>query len=133
MEQPRAYLTASLEMKEAQEPWRISMKRANIAPILLFTAGMALPVLSGCLRGARPDEKAAVYSALDKNNLRSIMVGEDRRSGVLTLAGIVEDESHRLQAENLARAAAPGYTVADHIQVKPLGLQASEKPAPTTK
>ena len=99
------------------------MQCANSATILLLAAGMALPVLSGCLLGAHPDEKTAVYAALKKNDLSSVMVAEDRHSGVLTLSGIVDDDGHRTQAESLARAAAPGYMVSDHIQVRSTGIQ----------
>ena len=32
-----------------------------------------------------------------KNKLSSVMVAEDRHSGVLTLSGIVDDDGHRTQ------------------------------------
>jgi hyperosmotically inducible periplasmic protein len=102
------------------------MKHANSTTILVLHAAMALPVLSGCL-GAHPDEKTAVYAALEKNDLSSVMVAEDRRSGVLTLTGIVDDDGRRTQAESLARQAAPGYTISDRIQVRSTGLEGLAK------
>lgn len=73
----------------------------------------------GC--ASHPDVKAAVYAALDHNHLSSVMVKQDRRSGVLTLTGIVADPGLKSRAEALAGQAAPEYTITDRIQVKPTG------------
>lgn len=79
--------------------------------------------LSGCLLGSHPDQKLAVNNALDKNNLLSVTVKQDRRSGVMTLNGIVGEDTEKVQAETLARQAAPAYTISDQIQVQSSGLQ----------
>ncbi|MFZ1015470.1 MAG: hypothetical protein WAN28_19150 [Terracidiphilus sp.] len=101
--------------------------------VLLSQASLLAATLlaTGC--GSHPDDKAAVYAALSQNKLGSIMVAENRHSGVLTLSGIVDDASRKTQAETLAKQAAPGYTVADQIQVKQTGLQALEKNPPASK
>jgi len=65
----------------------------------------------------------AVYSALDKNNLRSVTVSQDRGAGTITLSGIVGSMDRRQQAENVAKQAAPGYQIADRIQIQSAGLQ----------
>lgn len=85
----------------------------------LQVALLAAACLSaGC--ASHPDQKAAVYSALTNVNLRSIMVKQDRRTGVITLTGRVTSTTLRSQAETVAQQAAPGYTIDDQIQVKPL-------------
>jgi hyperosmotically inducible periplasmic protein len=67
------------------------------------------------MRDSRPDEKTLVYAALENNQLSSVMVVQDRRSGVLTLTGI-DDEARRSQAETIARQAAPGYTISNPLR-----------------
>jgi hyperosmotically inducible periplasmic protein len=87
-----------------------------ICGAILFGAAM---VIAGCQHKAYPDEKGAVTDALKSNNLGSIDVWQDRDKGVMTLKGNVASDSDKAQAENLARQAAPGYTVADEIGVRP--------------
>lgn len=79
--------------------------------------------LSGCHGSQHPDDRMAVYNALDKNDLRSVTVAQDRDAGTITLSGVVGSMSSRQQAENIARNAAPGYQIADKIQVQSTGLQ----------
>lgn len=101
---------------------KVDMKRVNSTSLILLvqSAVLALALLTvGC--GVHPDEKAAVYAALNKSNLRSVEIKEDRRSGVLTLTGIVTTPILKSEAETIAQQAAPGYRIADQIQVKPLG------------
>jgi hyperosmotically inducible periplasmic protein len=110
------------------------MKRTKSISIVLLSQASLLGVTLfaiGC--GSHPNDKEAVYAALDQKKLGSVMVAENRRSGVLTLTGIVDDGSRKSQAETLAKQAAPGYTVHDQIQVKTTGLEALEKNAPATK
>jgi hypothetical protein len=110
------------------------MKRANSISISVLSQAAIVAAglfVAGC--GSHPDDQAAVYAALGKSNLSSVMVKQDRRSGVLTLSGIVNDAPSKSQAETLAEQAAPGYRVTDQIQVKPTGLQALEKKPPAAK
>jgi hyperosmotically inducible periplasmic protein len=46
-------------------------------------------------------------------------VSQDRDKGVMTLKGNVAADTDKQQAENLTKQAAPGYTVADEIGVRP--------------
>ena len=71
--------------------------------------------VAGC--HSHPDEQANVYKALDEGNLRSVMVSQDRSSGVLTLSGIVGSTDRKTQAEKIARQAAPDYTISDQIRI----------------
>jgi len=99
------------------------MKYANsivkMIPLLAAAPLAAVLLATGC--GSHPDDQAAVYAALNKSDLRSVMVKEDRLSGVLTLTGIVTNPTLKSQAATIAQQAAPGYRIADQIQVKSLG------------
>lgn len=98
------------------------MKRMHsISMICLIQAALLMPALLAVGCGAHPDDKDAVYSAFNKSNLRSVDVHQDRHSGVLTLTGIVNDANLKSQAETIARQEAPGYIIADQIQVRPAG------------
>jgi len=90
----------------------------GLAGILVATLAVA-----GCSRMAHPDEKEAVYQSLSSHDLGSVMVNQNRESGVITLTGIVGDASRKSRAEELAKEAAPGYTITDNIQVVSSGLQ----------
>lgn len=80
-------------------------------------------VLSGCRSNDHPDYRMAVYNALDKSNLRSINVAQDRGAGTITLTGVVGSMDRRQQAETIAKQSAPGYQIADKIQIHATGLQ----------
>jgi hyperosmotically inducible protein len=77
--------------------------------------------VAGC--SSHPDEKAAVYQSLNGHDLSSVIVKQDRKSGAITLSGIVGSADRKSQAEQLAKAAAPDYTITDDIQVDSSGLQ----------
>lgn len=70
---------------------------------------------------AHPDEKAAVTNSLNSSSLNNISVSQDRDKGVITLTGNVPSDDQKSQAETLAKQAAPDYTIADEIGVRPAG------------
>jgi hyperosmotically inducible protein len=78
-------------------------------------------VVAGCNKPAHPDEKSAVNDALKNSNLSAVSVSQDRDKGVMTLKGNLDSQDLKNQAENIARQAAPDYTVADEIGVRPPG------------
>jgi len=80
-------------------------------------------VLSGCHSSQHPDDRMAVYNALDKNDLRSVTVSQDRGNGTITLSGIVGSMDRRQHAEQIAKQAAPEYQIVDRIQIQSTGLQ----------
>jgi hyperosmotically inducible protein len=85
-------------------------------------------VVTGCQKqSAHPDEKPAVTSSLSSNNLGDVSVSQDRDKGVITLTGDVGSDDQKAQAENLAKHAAPDYTIADEIGVRPLGAEGQAK------
>ena len=88
----------------------------QFAAAVLFAATI---LSSGCQGNNHADEKSAVVSSLQNNNLGSIDVSQDRDKGVMTLKGNVADAGAKQQAESLTRQAAPDYIVADEIGVRP--------------
>ena len=78
-------------------------------------------IVAGCNKPAHPDEKSQVNDALKNNNLSAVSVSQDRDKGVMTLKGDVPSEDQKNQAENVAKQAAPDYTVANEIGVRPPG------------
>jgi hyperosmotically inducible protein len=99
-------------------------------PFLLGSAAVLAGslIIAGCQhQPAHADEKPAVSNSLNSNNLSSVSVSQDRDKGVMTLTGDVSSDDQKSQAENLARQAAPDYTVADEIGVRPVGDQSQAK------
>jgi len=83
-----------------------------------------LAVLAGALATAGchkqfPDEKTPVTDAMTTNNLKDVSVSQDREKGVMTLSGDVASDDQKTQAQNLAKQAAPDYTIANEIGVRP--------------
>jgi len=77
-------------------------------------------ILAGCKdQPSHPDEKSAVTTTLNNNNLSQVGVSQDRDKGVITLKGNVDSDAQKSQAETIARQAAPDYTIADEIGVRP--------------
>jgi hyperosmotically inducible periplasmic protein len=79
-------------------------------------------VVAGCQSAAHPDEKSAVTNSLSSNNLKAVDVSQDRDKGIITLTGNLPSQDLKTQAENLAKQAAPDYTIADEIGVRPPDL-----------
>lgn len=100
--------------------------RNNYHSLLLGSATVLAGALAvaGCHnQPAHADEKSVVTNSLNNSNLNSVSVSQDRDKGVMTLTGNVGTDDQKSQAENLARQAAPDYTIADEIGVRPLGEQ----------
>ncbi|MGB6689464.1 MAG: BON domain-containing protein [Terracidiphilus sp.] len=91
--------------------------------LLIGSAALAgMLAVAGCNRQF-PDEKTSVTNAMSTNNLSSVTVSQDRQKGVMTLTGNVAFDHQKTQAENLAKQAAPDYTIANEIGVQPPGDQ----------
>lgn len=96
-------------------------RRGPRRPFLLGAAllmGSAM-MIAGCQDKTHPDEKSAVTNSLSSNNLGSVDVSQDRDKGVMTLKGNVASADAKQQAESLAKQAAPDYTIANEIGVRP--------------
>ncbi len=78
-----------------------------------------LLAVSGCKNASHPDEKSSVTQALNSGNLGKVDVSQDRDKGVMTLKGDVASDADKTRAGDLAKQAAPDYTVANEIGVRP--------------
>lgn len=77
-------------------------------------------IVAGCQsKASHPDEKSAVNNSLNGNNLGDVSVSQDRDKGVITLTGNVNSDEQKSQAETLAKQAAPDYTIANEVGVRP--------------
>jgi len=90
-----------------------------LAPTMVLAGSL---IVAGCNKQF-PDEKSAVSNSLSSNNLGAVTVSQDREKGVMTLKGDVASDDLKTQAENLSKQAAPDYTVANEIGVRPPGDQ----------
>lgn len=99
------------------------MQQGRFGRRFLLGAGVILAgamTLAGCHTNAtHPDDKDAVNSALKQNNLGNLDVSQDRDKGVITLTGKVDTDQQKDLAANLAQGAAPGYTIANEVGVRP--------------
>ena len=89
-------------------------------PFLLGAAALwaARWLLQGVTRPI-PMRKSAVNNSLNGNNLSAVSVSQDQEKGVMTLKGNVDNADAKAQAESLAKQAAPDYTIANEIGVRP--------------
>lgn len=92
------------------------------ALVCAFTLG-AVAFVAGCNSNAHPDQRFAVYDKLAANQLRTVIVEQDRGSGVMTLSGTVGSADEKALAAKYAKLAAPGYTISNHITIQPTGLE----------
>jgi hyperosmotically inducible protein len=108
------------------------MRQPNIENKFMLASAAVLAgtlAIAGCHNsGSHPDEKQSVTSSLNSNGQFSgVSVSQDRDKGVMTLKGDVASDDLKAQAETAARQAAPDYTIADEIGVRPPGEQSQAK------
>ena len=108
----------------ALHTFRAALVSASLLSATLFSAG--------CHGSQHPDDRMAVYNALDKNDLRSVTVSQDRGAGTITLSGIVGSMDNRQKAEQIAKQAAPDYQIVDRIEIDNAGIQSQIKSATQT-
>jgi osmotically-inducible protein OsmY len=87
---------------------------------LVITGLAAACLLAGCNSGPKyPNSKAEVTRSLTQDRLSNLTVSQDRSRGVITLTGTVPSQEKKLQAEDIAKSAAPKYKVVDETTVVP--------------
>jgi len=97
---------------------------------LVITGLAGACLLAGCNSGPKyPNSKPQVTSSLAQDNLSNLTVLQDRNRGVITLTGTVPSQEKKLQAEDIAKSAAPKYKIADQTTVVPASSSAG--PVPT--
>ena len=99
------------------------MQMEGFRRLSLLVSSVALAgalAVSGCKQdAAHPDEKDAVTNSLKSNQLDKVNVSQDRDKGVITLSGNLDSDDKKTQAATLAKQAAPDYTIANEIGVRP--------------
>jgi osmotically-inducible protein OsmY len=96
------------------------MKIAQLA-VTAF-ALCAIGPMVACHDAAKsPDVSDTIHKSLDQQALKDVTVSEDRDKGVVTLAGHVDSDAQKAQAEQIANSLAAGLVVADQIAVVPAG------------
>jgi len=86
-----------------------------VAPTVILSGAL---FIGGC-NNHYPDEKAAVDQALTSSDFGTVGVSQDRDKGVMTLRGNVGLPGDKERAEKIAQRAAPDYTIANEIGVRP--------------
>ncbi len=71
--------------------------------------------------------KDSVKQALQQAELQDVSVDEDRDKNTITLGGKVHSENARMQAGQVAQAAAGNRTIANEISVQPVGAESESK------
>jgi len=93
-----------------------------------LTLGLLAVVLAGCSSVEKsPDVSDSIRKSLDQSGYKDVSVSQDRDKGVVKLTGHVAADNDKAQAEQLARALAPGQVVADEIIVLPAGGESAAK------
>ena len=96
---------------------------------LIAAAFVCLFLLVGCNKAQHPDVKDTVDQAMTRNDLGVVKVSQDRDKGVLTLTGDVDSAAKKMQAESVAKQAAPDYVVANELAIRPPGGDNSQAKA----
>lgn len=106
-----------------------AVNRTNhLCTVFLATAALVATGVLGC-HASHPDDRAAVYQALNQHDLASVEVSQDRGHGVITLRGIVGNQDSKNRAQQLTQQAAPGYTVQNQLTIDKSGLMSLANPS----
>ena len=104
------------------------VKAIALVPALLI--GMACSSQPSAPTAASSDAtsyKDAVKQALQQAELQDVSVDEDRDKNTITLGGKVHSENARMQASEVAKAAAGNRMIANEISVQPVGAESESK------
>lgn len=108
---------------------RFQSSRPGSSVIVVFAATLLIMfTFAACEReNKHADVKDAVNTAMTRNNLGVVNVSQDRDKGVITLTGDVETADQKSRAGSVAAQAAPGYTIANEIGVRPVSQESQAK------
>jgi hyperosmotically inducible periplasmic protein len=102
------------------------MKIHKLALTLLLTLAMTL-IATSCNKPEAPNYKASIRQSLDQAGLTDVSVSQDRQKSVVTLAGTVQTDDQKSQAESIAKSIAANQVVANQIAVTPSGDESNAK------
>jgi osmotically-inducible protein OsmY len=111
----------------------MKMKSSVLVAVVLvpvLAIGLGCSSQSGSQNGAYKDNdsyKDSVKQALQQSELQDVTVDENRDKNTITLGGKVHSEKARLQATDVAKAAAGNRTIANEISIQPVGAESESK------
>jgi hyperosmotically inducible periplasmic protein len=102
-------------------------KTVALVPVLLI--GLACTSQRASQTESKDDNsyKDSVKQALQQAELQDVSVDEDRDKNTITLGGKVHSDNARMQAGQVAQAAAGNRTIANEISVQPVGAESESK------
>ncbi len=102
-----------------------NLVKSHALLIVLF----AVATLAACSSSPTksPDVAGPIRTSLDQAGLKDVSVSQDRDKGVVTLAGQVQSDNDKSQAESIAKSMAAGQVVSDQISVVPVGVESDAK------
>jgi hyperosmotically inducible periplasmic protein len=96
--------------------------RKNLFVVLGLALLLAIGLGCSSQRAANDENvKERMDQQFEQAGLTDVNIDQDQEQRVLTLSGEVESEEMKSRAEEIAKTAAPGYTVANEIGVRPEG------------
>ena len=97
--------------------------------MILATLGLALSLGLACSTKATDQASYSdgVKKALEQAELTDVSVNEDRDRNTVTLGGTVHSDEAKMQAAEIAQAAAGGRTVVNEVSVQPVGDESAAK------
>ena len=97
--------------------------------MIVTTLGLALSLGLAC--STKPTDNASysdgVKKALEQAELTNVSVNEDRDKNTVTLGGSVHSDEAKMQAAEIAKAAAGSRTVVNEVSVQPVGDESAAK------
>ena len=109
------------------------LKAVALVPVLLI--GLACSSQRASQTSPAMDDnsyKDSVKQALQQTELQDVTVDEDRDKNTITLGGKVHSENARMQAGQVAQAAAANRTIANEISVQSVAPSRNRKISPLT-
>jgi osmotically-inducible protein OsmY len=104
------------------------MKTIALIPVILL--GLACSSQRASQAATSREEnsyKDTVKQALQQAELQDVSVDEDRDKNTITLGGKVHSENARMQAGEVAKAAAGSRVIVNEISVQPVGAESESK------
>jgi hyperosmotically inducible periplasmic protein len=103
------------------------LKAVALVPVLFMSLACSSQRASQTEAKDDNSYKDSVKQALQQAELQDVSVDEDRDKNTITLGGKVHSDNARIQAGQVAQAAAGNRTVANEISVQPVGAESESK------
>src|SRR6185437_16298753 len=104
-----------------------TLKAVALVPVLLIGLACSSQRASQTATSDDNSYKDSDKQALQQTELQDVTVDEDRDKNTITLGGKVHSENARMQAGQVAQAAAGNRTIANEISVQPVGAESESK------